>query len=587
MAWTWRELSGLFQRLDNEFKTDINLSDALSMPQLLQALNEQSPRVVKYIIKHIKEIIEIAIGKTAPTDPNDEKQCINILTKSPVIKDYFNKTPELFNYLINSFSTDEYNYLPLLNLLQGVIEKSTGSCLSLIRDSSTFFQMLLNLLPISYINSFLLDLFSHPYKNIVKWTVEIEADKHLYPFLFEEEPKMVCALSILNKLVNIFPSKSEPMKRITSKTVLSQIFSAGIDAPTNEAAYAAFRLIVTVCNQCDIEEELSEVIEFLDSKTDQITRYIVNGREFTKDKSALCELLNAVITVNPAVIPQILEMVNYLFDTFFKVRTNSFLHLTFFSIFETISKSDQESFSQFVSSQKVVDRLLEMEEKRETDLMAAFWGFLTKMEIILRETVKDDERFDNFVSEKLVPRQSIIESNYGGEVPKVKVISSDSDQEMINFFGIDLSKLKNLSSSDSESNSEEESEENLVSASDDEDDNGEKTVFVKKSVKSSEKKNDDSDGEIIDHDDEEDEENIDHDDNKNVDNNDLNDGEIIDHDDKDEENIHHDDKDDENSDKNDLNDGENIDHDDKDDDGNDKNDDDDEKIVVVETIDSN
>ena len=285
MSWTWRV--GLFQRLDNEFKSDIDLSEALNMPQLLQALNDQSPRVVKYIIKHIKEIIDIAIGRTTPIEQKEQKQCINILTKSPVIKDNFYKSPDLINYLAESFNDDDLNYSPALNLFQSVIDLSSGSALAFLTDSSSFFQILLKLLPSPSVKSFLIEFFSHSHKPVVKWLIDIDADKFLYPLLFDEEPKVCCSLQLLIKLVSILPPESEPMKRIVSKESLLQIFNTGVDAPTIEVAYGSFQLLVTVCNNCDEKEDFEKVIEFLQTKSSQICKCLNSRGDFTKT-SAYC-----------------------------------------------------------------------------------------------------------------------------------------------------------------------------------------------------------------------------------------------------------------------------------------------------------
>lgn len=471
MSWNWRV--GFFRKIDNDFNPDLILSDALLVPQFFQALNEQSPKVVKYTASHLKEIIDIAIGRTPPSNDDEQKQCINILTKAPVIKEKFLKSSDLFNYLAESFSNKNLNYLPAVQLIQSLFEMTSGEALALLSDSSSFYSNLLNLLPSSSIHAFILDIFSKRVKFVINWAVQIEADKPLISFLVDEEPKVRCSLSILSTLVSILPSKSASMLRLASLDIISCIFTTGIEAPTNEVAYGAFHLLVIVYNNCD-EDELFKISDFLQSKYHSMCQYIIRDKSFTKDKCALCELLNLVISASQTLSPEILDTISFLFDLFLENPTISFLHLVFYSIIQSLSNFDPE-FTDFLTKHDVANKLLDVEQKRD-QIKASFWGQCTQIEIIIKDKIQGDEKWNDYVQNTLDSRQKIMETEYGGEVPKIKTISSDSDLELQNYsiikLGSELSKTSEKSSSSSDDNSDNSDE--FVSYSEGEEDTASK-----------------------------------------------------------------------------------------------------------------
>ena len=206
------------------------------------------------------------------------------------------------------------------------------------------------------------------------------------------------------------------MLRIASPKIINHIFSTGIDAPTNEVAFGAFQLLVGICNNCDENKELIEIIDFLKSKSHALSQYITSNKSFTKDKRAACELLNLIISTSQTISQEILDTILFLFDLFFEYPTNSFLHQVFLSIVQSLTCLNTD-FAEFSTKLQLVNKLLDIEKKRGT-IMASFWGHCTQIELILKDKIKENEEWDKYVNDTLIPRDQIIKSNYGGEVPK-------------------------------------------------------------------------------------------------------------------------------------------------------------------------
>ncbi|OHT05514.1 hypothetical protein TRFO_26707 [Tritrichomonas foetus] len=454
MSWTWR--TEQYRKLESLFVQGTpELSDVLQEPQIIPALGEQSPNLVKYILAHLKDVIDIAIGRTHPSSENEQQICVNILLiRSPIIKDAIHKSAELFNYLAFSFEKN-LNYNPALQLLQSINDATSANSLQLISDPITFYKKLLKLLPCSAVHDFLVELFSRPMKAVEVWAESIEADKYLIPFLLFEEPKLRCALSILLALASIVNPKSESMKRLSSPENVSAIFDTGINSPTNEIAYGSFQLLVSICNRCDDSEtgNFLNIMKFFESKTNQLCMYITSDNSFTKDKRAACELLITVIATRSEISDEISQISSFLFDRFFENPTNSFLHMVFYNIIQALSS--QEGFLDFLQKTNFVNRILEIEEQRN-DKMASFWGQLTAIELLLKDKVQNNEKWTQFVETILNPRDETIRKSYGGDLPKhnfLELTDSESNEMPYQCKFIDSCDLSNYANKDSSSSS--------------------------------------------------------------------------------------------------------------------------------------
>ena len=436
LSWKSEQKLRLEKLVDESHPTILEL---LNDPHILSVIDFQSNRHKKlenYVLAHLKDVIDVAIGRTENVDSEIQKKAAQLLTRynrPNFIASRLSISGELFNYLSMSFEK-EYNFLPALQLFQQIILETDANILGLIKEPVALFKRLLKLLPSAPIHAFLLELMSpqHNLESVKKWMVQVEADVWLMPFLQYEESKLLAGLSILCALVEILDPKSEPMKRLASSETIKNIFDTGINSPTNDVAYGAFQLLVSICNRCDDSKDsgqLEGIVEFFKSQTHNLCQYIKSDEIFSRDKKAACELLITVIKTSD-LTPELIDFITYLFEKFFKFPYNSFLHLVILSIFDDFAEKE-EAFSEFIKKNKVAEKFMEIEQKRE-ELMASYWGPCTSIEKILKDKVKDNEEWTKFVETTLNPRLEILEKQYGGEVPKIKVfMSSDSDMEHI------------------------------------------------------------------------------------------------------------------------------------------------------------
>lgn len=399
-----------------------DLMKCLKIPQLVSAFNTRTPKIVNYVINHLKEIIDIAIGQTDVSDEEVRQTCIDILSsKTTSVKDAISQRPSLFNHLANRLISGSSNQNLILQLFQGLIEGTSGKCLNLLENPKLFFKSLLEFLPSPQVLNFILDIFG---KSVQQWVDSIHGDEILLSFLEEsQEPVVCCILLILNELLTLSPS-AEILRRLTRIAKISQLFDVGIESPTIKVAQLSFQLLISIFNRCH-NNDFDMIAQYFASKSPQLCHYITCHKTFGLDKKAACEILNISLSPSYEISENLLNAISFVFDLFFEMPTNDFLHIACYNFFEGLSLFP-ELFSEFLEKHNVFDRLLEVENRRDT-LKASFWGHCTQIELLLEKTGNHGpEQFCRFVEDVLKPRKEIMDKNYGGKLPRrARFLSSD------------------------------------------------------------------------------------------------------------------------------------------------------------------
>lgn len=404
--------------------SDPKIEQILAEDKLIEALNQNRPKVTNYVIKHFKEIIDIAIGNTEIDTPEILSTATSIfMSPANGIVDKFHTDRSLVQMVADILIESEAECRCLFRFITAIMVRTNGIILSYIKDPVKFYQSALARVTNPAAHEFILTLFERKRAFAQIFAEKVEADVLTLALVHQGESHACIAMRIVSKIVEISETECKVIKRMSSPDTFSFILSIALDAATVELSNASWLVIYSILKKND------SVKEMIESQVEQICRFIGDCHPFTPDKRNCARVLLASISEN---IDHMYALCGTLLQQLEVQRSNSFLHITVLEMFTRIANGDQEHFSLFLQENNVIGALLALESCRDEIVDLGCWGHMTAMEELVLSKFGDalTPDWNAFVNNCLKPRIATRKEAYGGDLPAREVYDGDSDSEL-------------------------------------------------------------------------------------------------------------------------------------------------------------
>lgn len=431
MSWTARNI--FFQQLEKSIeKNDKKLDDLIHEDNILVAAGQQLPNLSLFLANNIIQLIDIAIGKSTNSSPNDPSICHKLLTsRNSLITEALTQDPRSINYIAQQFHQD-ISMVTLISLFKHIIEESNGNALQDILDSTDLIKTFLHNLHNGLFCDILVTMCSKKTSSFQDWFESTHLVDLILEYLDEPDASFVNGILILNTLIMTLNAKSPSMLKLSSVTIVNKLFRFGIESTDREISGSVFRFLMTLSDSCDDDDfddkpsNFKQILDYFTENAKLICNYVMKDNTFYQDKRYAVAVINTLIFIKDEIDNHFLEVFLFLFDLFFKLPTNSFLHSSVFTIFNSIMEKPTDQPKEFILKENLICRVFGALDNRDS-CVASYWGHLMKMAEILKKNFDDEklQEYQNYIGTTLQPKLDIINKDYGGQLPKV----DDDDQK--------------------------------------------------------------------------------------------------------------------------------------------------------------
>lgn len=489
---SWIKRNEAFRKIDKLVSEDPSLSDFLHQENVMLAIGQQSANIMKYILTHLPEMIEIAVGKVDTADEIERTISMAILTSNfTQITNELTRNRKIIKIITQSFFDADIQIELVLKIFQVSIERNMGDVLSLLENPVQLFSKLFQSLSHWAVFDFLISLMSNQTGTYTNFFQAIEIDVLLINNVYFEEIIAKRSLCLLHTIVVAFGPKSIMLHRLTRDKNLQFLLNFGLDAPTRPVAQFSFLILIVLNIKCgstayeddSIQTMHDHLVATIRNNHSRICTYLKTDSSFFSDKRYCAELLKLLVDdVSFELTDDVVGTISYLFNMSINNKTNSFLHIAFKDLFQSFIKHEAES-SAFIKDNNLYSFILKEEQQRDNNL-ATYWCLISALESCLKAPTDDQpDEWKQFIQGPFADREKIIKSPYGGSAPvankSLTTFSSDrfgfnchifeSYDALINGNSVHLPDSESSSSSSSESDSLSSSDNEYDSSDDNQD----------------------------------------------------------------------------------------------------------------------
>lgn len=272
---------------------DPSIEQILAEENLEEALCQNFPKLTNYVIKHFKEIVDIAIGNTEIETPEVLSTATAILmSPSNGIVDRFQSpnNQSLMQMVTDILIESSSECRALFRFITGLMVRTNGVVLSYIKDPVRFYKSVLAHVMNPAAREFLVTLFERRRKFAQVFAEKVEADVLTLALVYQGEASARVAMEIASRIVDISEEESKIVQRMSTPQTISFIISVALDAATVELSNASWIVVQSILEKND------KVKEVIAGHAEQIGRFIADCSPFTLDKRNAARVLFSSVT---------------------------------------------------------------------------------------------------------------------------------------------------------------------------------------------------------------------------------------------------------------------------------------------------
>ena len=421
MAWS-------FPRQDFQHVTDLAKDPECTLDALAQesdireAFRQGDAALIPFLLAHLDEIIDIALGEKEGADISTRAVCVYFLsTNCPVFSAQLSCSPLFLGKMTEFISKSGEFSIPAISTfcraMEVLTQHSRGFVFKYLPEPDIFLTNVIQKISYLPVASFLEGITENVNQAILDFLREQNATHQLFEMFGDDERANASILAILTNI-------------------------ASMELP----------------NATLIECLLDEAANFVMRHMSDITGYIEREGSFTTAKARGGDLLIEAISCSDEVPDCVYSLLRVLFEKMFENPVHSSLHCTLLGIAGAVEAKDKGLFQRFDVRQRIVDAFA----KRNTTV-AMYWGHLFKLaEMVVDAEVQPQsvcDGWDAFIDGPYESMRSAMEAQYGGPLPHSSSSSfqTDDDDALLYFH-----KAGSDDSDEFESYEEDSSEEKLI-----------------------------------------------------------------------------------------------------------------------------
>lgn len=403
------------------------------------ALKRQVPRLFDFLIEHIDEIADIALGVKRTDVASAQSTCFSIIMAqihsfTQLLVSNRVLLGRLNQYISSKDSIDAVGAAVFSRTLQFLIQFSNGAVLDKFPQRENLFAKILRHVQYSSVTNLVIFMTDDGRKNIITFLEDNKATEVLLGMIGDNHSINEKVFMFLANIVANVDLDSQLLSPFEVPETMEKILSIGLTCGNTHVSSRVFNLLFEVSTQCSCEEEedtdplYDTVFRFLISKVSDICKFIMSNKPFLSDKASAVELINMIFT-SPGNIPEcIISLCEFLFNQLFEKPANTFLHRSFLSVFDVILMNGAK-VSDVIKRCDMKNRLIDVYGRRE-DLHASYWGVLYALVCRIADKTGDQTgEWDEFLKVTMFPIKQKLDAQYGGPLPGEQ--DSDSEEDLV------------------------------------------------------------------------------------------------------------------------------------------------------------
>lgn len=439
------------QAIDKTLTLEIFFNTPIG-PTIARQNNEY---ITHFLIDHIKEIIEIAIGEKAGAPPNIVNTAMELLLFPSIsLLEFLSKNEIIMNHIISRMiNQEEVNvfFINTVKILIFIITSSNGTILNQIKDQTLFLKQILTLNTSKILDDLLFTILNQETK-FVKWINPYE-----YPPLIDNLLKLPSYSANYNriiifhrKLLTIFQNQIPIVEGLESRSICESLVNIGLNFfCLNALKTINFIIGKDTITSDDKKEKLEGLLAIIDQTMNCYITLLTESKQNDKyffgpvQKESLSIISYYIMRGNWPIekVAWAFNLANFLWEQFLFNPTNSFLHNSFYFYFCQIAKYE-ENFIGFILNAGFLQKIPEIFFNQE-NIPASFFGQLLEISRIIID--KDNGSFVaqaqwfHFVDECYSEKNNILEKKYlYAKPPKQPYYKEQSDQILRDILDKDL-----------------------------------------------------------------------------------------------------------------------------------------------------
>ena len=418
--------------------------DVIAHPKIKENFKRQDHFLTQYLLKHIKDLTNIALGLQPSKFQYAQMVCFNIITSQ---NQNFSKSicqcPDFYQCMLAALF-DEENVLKdksaaaFTRIFQNMSQTNTQIFLNELQDREKIFARIVKLAEFP------------PFANLLQYLTEV-GDPRIVSFL-EDCNATLCLLDAVEKgdvsmkvtymkfiihIIDTVDNDSILLEPFNDNAIIEKIYKLAMTADDVHLSAAGFKALLQLCSHIEEGEDgkidgypLSNILKFVSSKLDEICAFIQSDRPFLEAKFHLIEIISGVSLTMDDLPDVLLQVCGYLFDQMFAQPQHSFLHRSFLTLFEAIMR-DSQQITDFIDNCHMHDRIIEAyAHKRERQ--ANYWFYLFTLSDYIMNRGNCDDKWRDFIATTYSSIATEINKEYGGPLPHDSETDDMNDFEYFN-----------------------------------------------------------------------------------------------------------------------------------------------------------
>ncbi|OHT07801.1 hypothetical protein TRFO_23831 [Tritrichomonas foetus] len=435
---SWRYRKDTFQNIaDIIASKDCSLTLLARAPNVKAAFKRQNKNLLEYLIAHLQEVIDIALGDKKADNDAVAALCMFFLTnQSPSFTAQFSNNP-LFLMRLSKYITDdsltERGLISFARILEFLVKVSNGFVLKMFPNRDKLIPMLLRHIKNFSIYSLLCEITDHGHKVTLEYLESINASKLIFEALGNDTFLNGRILTLLTNIISSGLPGSPLVTFLVDEKQLNKIFTFAM-SDNQRVSSQSFKLLLEITGLCDEDLEDSDdedsdahrIFTYIVSKMPEICDFIGSPKPFCAAKSVANDLLVSVISTCEKIPEKVYKLLDSLFPRFFEQPTRSSLHCLYVKLLNAVVDRDDDYFVKYDLRPQIVSAF----EKKDK-ILAAYWGHLHKITQRIIDSKchfkKDCPGWNDYLNGRFQTMKKVMSAGYGGPVPKESLSGSSSD----------------------------------------------------------------------------------------------------------------------------------------------------------------
>jgi hypothetical protein len=438
---SWNSVLGSYGRISALLENhDCTLLQLIREDNIKVALRRQAPRLVDFMVAHVDELIDIALGVITTDVPSAQSTCFQlIITPVHPLTAALIVNTALLTHLSDYISSDQELAVSSIAVFSRVVahlvQASNGSVLDRFPEKESLFRRILKHLSFSAIFHLLHTLVENDRKSVRTFLEDNRATEVLLDALCDDDATNSKILRLMAEIIGSVDLDSILLVPFETRDSTERIVSFAFTSPSSRVSAKAFAVLCDLSYQfadgdggaVDSTDPLFDtVFGLLLSKIDEICEFILRADRFLDDRVRALDLVCSLLS-HPGPVPEpAIALAVALVDKLFRQPSNSSFHIRFTNLVGRVAR-DPEQFSFFCHESGIQAKIIGTFAKRG-QLQASFWGTLYNLATTIDSTIEDESpEWTTFVETAIEPIQATLGQSYGGPRPAQDDIPPEED----------------------------------------------------------------------------------------------------------------------------------------------------------------